>query len=155
MAMKRRKAVQKECKDQAEQRSELRTTNLIQALVRRETMKQKAQMERDSLSQLNLTTITVKELHDEIAAIDKKRLSAAKGAAQKRSLIPNQVTIKTKVLGQNIHREFSHSKRQQPASEVLEELSEFIEQNLVEITVPSFLVEKHISQNLKQKTLKR
>lgn len=152
LAVKRRKDVQKDCKDQAEQRRELRRKNMMEAHMRREGMKQKAQLEKDSLSQLHLIT-TIEELHEEIAAIDKKRLSAAKKAAQKRSLIQEQVKIRKKVLGQNVRIVFSHLRKQRPVNEVLEELSEIIVKNPVGFTEfvqdPASLVGRHISHKFK------
>ena len=56
-------------------------------------MKQKTQQERDSLSKQHLIT-TTEELHKAITAIEKKRLSAAKKAVQKRSLIQEHVKIR-------------------------------------------------------------
>ena len=85
LAVKRR-AVQMDCKNQAEQRCQLSRKNMMQAHIRREALKQKAQQERESLSQLHLIT-TTKELHEAIAAIDKKRLSTAKDSRLDRSTI--------------------------------------------------------------------
>ena len=92
---------------------------------------------------------TTEELHEAITAIEKKRLSAAKKAVQKRSLIQKHVKIRKKVLGQNIRIVFSHLRRQRPVNEVIEELSEFIEQNTHEFSEflqdPTSPVGKHIS----------
>lgn len=100
LAVKRRE-MQKDCKDQVEQRCELRRYNMIQAHIHRKVLKEKARQERESLSQLHLT-ITPEELHEEIAAIDKKGWSTAKKKKKekKRSLIKEQVKIRKKGLGQ-------------------------------------------------------
>ena len=57
--------------------------------------------------------------------------------------------IRNKVLGQSTHIVFSHLRRQRPVNEVIEELSEFIEQNpdgfREFLQDPASLVGKHIS----------
>ena len=61
--------------------------------------------------------------------------------------------IRKKVLGQKIHIVFSHLRKQRPVSEILEELSEFIEQNPVGfsefVQEPTSLVGKLISHKFK------
>ena len=152
LAVTRRKAVQKDCQDEAERRTESRRENMMQAHTRREALKKKAQKEKDSLSQLHLITTTT-ELQEALAVIDKKRSSSSKKTAEKRSLIQEQVKIRRKVLGQNIRIVFTHSRWQQPVTELLKELSAFIEHNSMEHTKllqdPSTLIEKTVSHKFR------
>ena len=68
---------------------------MVQAHVRREALKQKAQIEREKLSQLHLVT-TSEELHEVLVNIDALNISATKKRGQKRSFLRNQVNIHKK-----------------------------------------------------------
>ena len=79
----------------------VRRQNMAQAHIRREAVKQKAQQERNQLSQQRLITSS-DELYQAILDIDNKCISATKNAALKRSLVSTQMKIRKNVLGQNI-----------------------------------------------------
>ena len=68
---------------------------MVQAHVRREALKQKAQIEREKLSQLHLVT-TSEELHEVLVNIDALNISATKKRGQKPSFLRNQVNIRKK-----------------------------------------------------------
>lgn len=105
-----RKSVHKEYKNE-ELRCKRRRQNMLQAHVRREALKRKAQQERDRLSQLHLVTAS-EELHQALLRIDTENLSVAKKKAQKLLLLKTQIKIRKKVFGQTIHIVFSHSRKQ-------------------------------------------
>ena len=148
LAVDMRQSVRQESKNEEEQREKERRQNMIHAHNRREALKEKAQQERDELSQLNLVT-TSEELHQAIADIDNSSISAAKKTAQKRTLVRTQINIRRKVLGQNIRITFSHLRKQRPISEIVKELSQYINQNSLEcsdlIQDPGALVGRRIS----------
>ena len=148
LAIESRQKVCKEYKDEEEERAMERRKHMAQAHIRREALKLKAHQERNALSQLHLIT-TSEELQQAISDIDNKSLSAAKKTAEKRSLLSTQIKIRKKVLGQNIHITFSHLRKQRPTSEILKELSQYIDEHPTEcselIQDPSVLVGKHIS----------
>ena len=148
LAVESRQAVQKECKHEEQQRAIVRRQNMAQAHIRREAVKQKAQQERNQLSQQHLITSS-DELYQAILDIDKKCISATKKAALKRSLVSTQMKIKKKVLGQNIHIIFSHLRKLRPVNEIVKELSEHIERNSTEFSEffqdPASLIGRYIS----------
>ena len=53
-----------------------------------------------------------------LCIIEAENISATKKKAKKVSLLKTQIKIRRKLLGQNIHIAFSHSRKQQPLSEV-------------------------------------
>ena len=148
LAVEMRQTVRREYRDEEEQRAKERRRNMVQSHVRREALKQKAEQERNELSQLHLIT-TSEELRQAIVDIDNKSLSAAKKTAEKCSLVRIQIKIRKKILGQNIRIVFSHSRKQRPISEVVKELSKYIDQNSSECSEltedPNSLVGKRIS----------
>ena len=74
------------------------------------------------MSKLHLIT-TADELTQALVDIDQKKLSAAKKAAKKLSLLRTQVKIRKHVLKQNIRIIFTHSRKQRPVHEIAKELS--------------------------------
>lgn len=69
-----------------------------------------------------------------IADIDISSISATKKRMEKRSLLMSQVKIRKKVVGQDIHISFSHSGRQRPLTEIIQELSDYIDENATEMS---------------------
>ena len=120
---------------------------MLQGHTRREALKQKAQQEKDELSQHHLIT-TASELHQALLSIDAESVSTAKKRAKKLSLLKLQINIRKKVLGQNIRIVFSHARKQRPLSDVVKELSDYINENPLEssefIREPYNLIGRHI-----------
>ncbi len=147
LAVENRLSVQKEYKDEEEQRIRERRQNMVQANVRREALKRKAQQERDKLSQQHLIT-TSDELRQALLDIESLQLTAAKMKAQKLSLLKTQIRIRKKVLHQNIRITFSHSGKQRPIIDIVKELSDYIQSTFESsdfIQNPDSLVGRHIS----------
>lgn len=108
--------------------SEQRQQLMHQANVRRETLKLKAQKERDELLEHHLIT-TSQELKQTMVAVDAENLSAQKAAAKKLKILKVQINIRKKVLKQNVHIPFSHARKKRSVSEVLRDLECFIDDN--------------------------
>ena len=147
LAVKERQNVAMEYKNEEEERSKQRRQNMLQAHLRREALKRKAQEERDELSHEHLITSS-QELQEMLCSIEAENVSATRKKAKKVSLLKTQIKIRKKLLGQNIHIVFSHSRKQRPLSDVIKELSDFIDQHAPEcsnyIEEPTGLVGKHI-----------
>ena len=77
LAIEKREEVRKEFKSEQEHRIRDRRQKLLQRHIRREALRQKAQQERDELSQMHLIT-TSEELQQALKCIDAESLSAAK-----------------------------------------------------------------------------
>ncbi len=147
LAVKERQNVAKEYRNEEEERSKRRRQNMLQAHLRREALKRKNQEERDELAQEHLIT-TSRELQEMLYSIEAENVSATKKKAKKVSFLKTQIKIRKKLLRQNIHIVFSHSRKQRPLSEVTKELSDFIDAHTPEcssyIKDPTGLVGKHI-----------
>ena len=91
-------------KEISEQRQQL----ILQANVRRETLKLKAQKERNELLEHHLIT-TSQELKQTMVAVDAENLSTQK-AAKKLTILKVQVNIKKKIL-KNVHIPFSYARK--------------------------------------------
>ena len=147
LAVTERQNVAKEYRNEEEERSKQRRQNMLQAHLRREALKRKIQEERDELAQEHLIT-TSQELQEMLCIIEAENISATKKKAKKVSLLKTQIKIRRKLLGQNIHIVFSHSRKQRPLSEVTKELSDFIDAHIPKcssyIKEPTGLVGKHI-----------
>jgi hypothetical protein len=88
---------------------------------------------------------SAEELHQATSDIDDEAISLSKKKAKKISLLR---TLRKKLLKQKIQITFSHSRKQRPINEVIEELSEYITANSIPsayISNPFLLVGKAIS----------
>ena len=88
-----------------------RQQSMLQANVRRETLKLKAQKERDELLEHHLIT-TSQELKQTMVGVDAENLSAQKKKAKKLAILKVQVNIRKKVLKQNVRIPLSHARKQ-------------------------------------------
>ena len=100
-----------------------RRERMLQAKERREAFQRRAEKERNELSKLHLI-ISAAELAEVLADIDEDISPSKK--AKKLALLKTQVRIRKKVLKQNIHIVFTHSRKQRPLNEIVKELSLFI-----------------------------
>ena len=76
------------------------------------------------MSELHLIT-TPEELSEVIQEIYNEDLSRMKRIAQKLTLLRTQINIRKKVLKQDIRIVFTHSRKQHPINEIIQELSDF------------------------------
>lgn len=142
-AVKRRKQVMSEYKEEETVRSNQRREQMIQAKRRRDAILQRAKKERSELSQLHLIT-SPEELSLALAEIDKTKLSEAKKKAKKLNLLKTQVRIRKKVLQQTVGITFTRCRRQRPLGEVIKDLSEFIDNHPSDLPDPASLVGRRI-----------
>lgn len=81
------------------------------------------------------------------------KLECCKEKIKKLNLLKTQIKIRKKVLGQKIHITFSHSRRQQPIFQIVQELSNYIDKNtsksLKFIQNPGSLVGRDVSHKFK------
>ena len=147
LAVESRKLVREECKEMEKETTKKRLQNLKQAHIRREALKQKAELEKERLSNVHLVTSS-EELHEGLANIDRQNATASQKRALKLSFMRTQVSIRKKVLGQTIRIVFSKSGRQRPLTEIISELADYIDvnpfENAIFIKNPSSLVGKRI-----------
>ena len=101
---------------------------MVQGNAKREALKKKMHQEREKLLQLHLIT-TSAELKQELLRIDSENCSAAKKRTKKLSLLKTQVNIRKKVLNQSVSIVFTHYRKQRPLSDIVEEVSDFIDRS--------------------------
>lgn len=101
---------------------------MLQAHSRREALKKKAHDEKERLLQNHLISST-QELSKAIEDIESESISTSKKKTKILSLIKTQIQIRKKVLNQDIHIVFSCSRKQRPVSDILKELTDFIDRN--------------------------
>uniref|UniRef100_A0A1X7TAG3 Uncharacterized protein n=1 Tax=Amphimedon queenslandica TaxID=400682 RepID=A0A1X7TAG3_AMPQE len=125
LAVKRRKQVLKERKEDDIRRGEKRRERILQAHSKRRALEERSQKEKDKLSELHLIT-TTEELSEIIQEIDKKDISESKKISEKLKLLRTQINIRKKVLKQVVHIAFTQSRKQRPIHQIIQELSDFI-----------------------------
>ena len=76
LAVESRKLVREECKEMEKETTKKRLQNLKQAHIRREALKQKAELEKERLSNVHLVTSS-EELHEGLANIDRQTATAS------------------------------------------------------------------------------
>ena len=103
-----------------------RKERMIQSHKRKEVLRRKLELEKNQLSQIHLITSS-EELHDAIEKIES--MTATKKKKEVKTLLSHQVKIRKKLLGQDIQIKFSHSGRQHPLSEIIQELSDYIDRH--------------------------
>lgn len=128
LAIQEKQSLFQEYKEEEEQQAIQRRQNMLQAHSRREALKKKAHDEKERLLQNHLISST-QELSKAIEDIESESISASKKKTKIISLIKTQMQIRKKVLNQDIHIVFSHSRKQRPVSDILKELSDFIDKN--------------------------
>lgn len=122
LAIKKKREVLRERKEEDQETAKLRRENLLQAHRKKKALERRAQMERDKLSQEYLITSS-EELYQTISDIDKETISISK---KKAKLLKTQVNIRKKLLKQKIRITYS---QQHPINEIIKELSEHIAAN--------------------------
>lgn len=130
LAVEKRSEVLKDRKEENQKRSKERQDHLLQAHIKRKALEQRAQKERDMLSQEHLITSS-RELRGAISDIDKEIITISKKKAKKLKLLRAQINIRRKLLKQKIQITFSHSRRQRPICEIINELTDFIDANSI------------------------
>ena len=145
LAVKRRRQVLKERKEDDIRRGEKRREHILQAHSKRQALEERSQKEKDKLSELHLIT-TPEELSEVIQDIDKKGICETKKISEKLKLLKTQISIRKKVLKQDIHIAFTHSRKQRPVYQIIQELSDFIDTNKCDAipSNPSLLIGKAI-----------
>ena len=133
MAVKQRRCVRKEYKDEESERLEQRKQNMIKENAKRVALKEKMYQEKERLSQLHLIT-TSEELQEELLTIDRENISASKKRNKKMEVLRTQVQIRRKVLGQTVPIVFTSNRKQRPLASIVTELCDFI--NKFKSTLP-------------------
>ena len=128
LAIKQRKQVIEECKEDEKKQSEKRQETMKLSHQRRQTMKAKALREKEVLSQQHLIA-TVQELLEVLDEIDSESISPSKRKQKKLKLLRTQVNIRKKVLKQRINISFSKTRKQRPLPEIVNDLKKFIAEN--------------------------
>ena len=143
LAVRRRREVMKQIKEEDRVRSRKRRDKLIHEKQRREVLLQRTTKEKEKLATLHLITSSA-ELCDALSDIDSEDSSAKKKAEKKRTLLRDQINIRKKLLKQKIQIPFTQNRRQRPLREIISELSSFIDENSHEIQTPESLVGKKV-----------
>ena len=123
LAVKKREAVNLESRQMSEHIALQRKERMIQSHKRKEVLRRKLELEKNQLSQIHLITSS-EELHNAIEKIENESMTATKKKKEVKTLLSHQVKIRKKLLGQDIQIKFSHSGRQHPLSEIIQELSD-------------------------------
>ena len=95
---------------------------------KQEASKAKAAKEKVLLAKEHLIT-TSTELSEAIEEIDSAPISAYKKKQNKLSLLRTQINLRKKILNQKINIVFSKNRKQRPLSQIVSELSTFIDNN--------------------------
>jgi hypothetical protein len=126
LAMERRLVVAKERKDDNKKLDEKRRKHMIEEHNKQMALLQKAQEEREKLSQLHVITSS-EELSQCIKEIENEKCSFSKKKTKQYALLREQINIRKKVLNQDIHIVCTQSRRKRSVEEIEKELSDFIE----------------------------
>ena len=154
MAVKQRRHVTKQYKDEERERSEHRKHNIVKDNAKRAALKERLCSEKEQLSQVHLIT-TSQELQQELLLIERENISASKKKSKKILLLKTQVQIRRKVLGQTVPIVFTSHRKQRQLTCIVTELCEFINNCTLPanfeafIEHPNALVGRHIKQRFK------
>ena len=138
MAVKQRRCVSKEYKDEERERLEQRKQNMIKENAKRVALKEKMCLEKERLSQLYLI-ITSEELQEKLLMIDRESISASKKRNKKISVLKTQVQIRRKVLSQTVPIVFTSNRKQRPLASIVTELYDFINKSTLPAECLAFL----------------
>ena len=97
LAVKQRRIVSKECRDEEKKRTQLRQQKMLDENAKRRALEKKLREDKEKLSQHHLITSST-ELREELLAIDEESMSSAKKKNKKISLLKTQIQIRKKVL---------------------------------------------------------
>uniref|UniRef100_A0A1X7T216 Uncharacterized protein n=1 Tax=Amphimedon queenslandica TaxID=400682 RepID=A0A1X7T216_AMPQE len=155
MAVRKREAVNQETKLMSKRVASQRKERMIHTHKRHEAYKKKKELEKDRLSQTHLI-VSSTELHEAIKEIDLKKISATRKRQETKMLLSNQIKLRKSLLKQDINIKFSHSGKQRPLGQVIEELSNYIDCNLHDLSPyicnPSALVGRRIKHKFIEET---
>ena len=138
MAVKQRRCVSKEYKDEENERFEQRKQNMIKQNTKRVALKEKMCREKEKLSQLHLIT-TSEELQEELRTMDRENISASKKRNKKIEVLKTQVQIRRKVLGQTVPIVFTSNRKQRLLASIVTELCDFINKSTLPAQCLAFL----------------
>ena len=141
LAIEKREAVKLDSKQRSEQIMSQRKEKMIKNHQRQEEIKRKMKIEQNKLSQIHLITSS-KELQEAVKVIESREITATKKKQEMRSLLSNQIKIRKKLLKQDIDIKFSNSRRERPLSEVILELSCYIDEHIDDL--PPFLSDPYM-----------
>ena len=152
LAVRKREVVNQETKLMSKQVASQRKERMIDAHKRHEAYKKKKELEKDRLSQTHLI-VSSTELHEAIKEIDIKKISATKKRQETKMLLSNQIKLRKSLLKQDIN---SHSGKQRPLGEVIEDLSSYIDCNSHDLSPficnPSALIGRRIKHKFIEET---
>ena len=156
LAIEKREAVKLDSKQRSEQIISQRKEKMIKNHQCQEEIKRKMKIEQNKLSQIHLITSS-KELQA-VTVIESREITATKKKREMRLLLSNQIKIRKKLLKQDIDINFSNSRRERPLSEVILELSCYIDEHVDDL--PQFLSDPYIlivgsATSLKQKKVQK
>ena len=137
MAVKQRRCVSKEYKDEERERLEQQKQNMIKENAKRVALKEKMCWEKERLSQLHLI-ITSEELQEKLLMVDRESISASKKRKQI-AVLKTQVQIRRKVLGQTVPIRFTSNRKQRPLASIVTELYDFIKKSTLPAECLAFL----------------
>lgn len=154
MAVRRRRLVNKECRDEENARAQQRKQKMLQENVKRVAQEKKLYEEKEKLLQAHLITSS-NELIKELHAVDKELLSATKKKNKKVEILKTQVRIRKKVLSQNVSIVFTSNCKQRPLNDIVQELCDYIDSNPLPEHCESFIRNpiSLIGQRVKQRFL--
>ena len=141
LAIEKREAVKLDSKQRSEQIMSQRKEKMIKNHQRQEEIKRKMKIEQNKLSQIHLITSS-KELQEAVKVIESREITATKKKQEMRSLLSNQIKMRKKMLKQDIDIKFSNSRRERPLSEVIIELSCYIDEHIDDL--PPFLSDPYM-----------
>ena len=121
-----------------------RRDNMLQAHSRLQGLKFKEKTEKHALLQEHLI-ISSKELNEALANIDKE---VSKSKTKKLALLKLQIKIRKKLLKQNIKIAFTHSGKQRPLNDIIQELGSYIDSSSdsLKIVDPFTLIGKRVNR---------
>ena len=137
LAVKQRRFVSKECRDEEKMRSQQRQQKMLAENAKRVALEKKLCQEKEKLSQSHLVTSS-DELKEELHAIDKETISTTKKKNKKVELLKTQIQIK-KVLCQTVPIVFTTNSKQRPLKNIVTELCDFIDKSTLPSECESFI----------------
>ena len=156
LAVKQRRIVNKECRDEEKMRSQQRQQKMLEENAKRVALEKKLgeEKEKEKLSQSHLITSS-DELKEEILAIDKQSISTTKKKNQKLELLKTKIRIRKKVLCQNVPIVFTCNRKQRPLKDIEKELCDYIDESKLPINCESFIRNPNsmIGRKVKQRFL--
>ena len=126
LAMKQRRFVTAECRNEEKVRAQQRQQKLLQENAKRVAQDKKLREEKEKLLQSHLIVSSF-ELKEELGIIDNESLSTTKKKKKKIEILKTQIRIRKKILGQNVSIVFTSNRKQRPLHDIVKELCDFID----------------------------